>query len=190
MTGIDFTVFPDAQMRQLVNMHEAHIAAISKLQECTDELYIGESNQNLILKDLHNRIDVLVENMETDKLFQDIPEKIVLYTDGGLREDHGYGSYHFEDVYETVEFGEVTSNEAEYLALLAGIQAVLETSGAQELVIKTDSQLMVRQLDGRYAVKAPHLRKLWRKARSLLAEFPKWTVTHIPRREVELVLGH
>jgi probable phosphoglycerate mutase len=46
-----------------------------------------------------------------------------------------------------------------------------------------DSQLVVEQLAGRYRVKNPELRPLHARALALLASFPDWTVSHVPREK-------
>ena len=54
-----------------------------------------------------------------------------------------------------------TSNEAEYLCILSGINWALEY-GAEECIVFTDSQLCERQLNGGYSVKSPRLKKIYR----------------------------
>ena len=55
--------------------------------------------------------------------------------------------------------------------------------GCNEIEIYSDSELLVRQLQGRYQVKHPVLRALHAKARDLIAGFRRFTVTHVPREE-------
>lgn len=49
--------------------------------------------------------------------------------------------------------------------------------------VKGDSQLVIRQLEGEYRVKAPNLRPLYEEARSLLREFDSYSLQHIRRNE-------
>jgi len=67
--------------------------------------------------------------------------------------------------------GHTTNNVAEYQALLAGLQRALEL-GASGVEVVSDSELMVRQLQGRYQVRSPSLVPLLREARRLLQRFP------------------
>jgi ribonuclease HI len=51
------------------------------------------------------------------------------------------------------------------------------------LVIRSDSELLVRQVAGQYRVKAQHLRPLYEKVRRLLAPFQSVEIEHIPRTQ-------
>ena len=76
--------------------------------------------------------------------------------------------------------GKATNNVAEYQALLHGLRFALER-GAREVDVFSDSELLVRQIGGRYRVKNPGLQPLFREAQSLLARFERARVTHVPR---------
>jgi ribonuclease HI len=78
--------------------------------------------------------------------------------------------------------GETTNNVAEYLALLYALQAALR-EGYQDLTVKSDSELLVRQLSGAYRVRDATLRLLHDLARELMAAFRRCTVQHIPRAQ-------
>jgi ribonuclease HI len=78
--------------------------------------------------------------------------------------------------------GRTTNNQAEYRALLAAIKEAVRL-GATEVAIRLDSELLVRQLTGRYRVKHPALRPLYEETRSLLARLAGFTIAHIPREE-------
>lgn len=81
-----------------------------------------------------------------------------------------------------VYLGHTTNNVAEYAALLAALERATEI-GASALVVRSDSELLVRQVSGRYRVKAPHLRRLWARVRELSASLPEFTVRHVCREE-------
>jgi ribonuclease HI len=81
--------------------------------------------------------------------------------------------------------GETTNNVAEYQALLLGLREAVRL-GAKKLQIFADSELLVRQLNGQYRVKAPHLLPLWRLAKTELQNFEAYTVSHVPRAENSL----
>jgi len=118
--------------------------------------------------------------------------KLTLYADGGSRGNPGpagAGAYLEDDegnsVAEVYQYlGEATNNVAEYKALLLGLQEANKHHPA-ELMIRLDSQLIVRQLEGIYQVKQPHLRELYEEVLNLLQHFPKYDVKHIPREQNE-----
>ncbi|MGZ4689201.1 MAG: ribonuclease HI family protein [Acidimicrobiia bacterium] len=78
--------------------------------------------------------------------------------------------------------GIATNNVAEYEALIAGLVAARPFE-PRCVRVRADSQLMIRQLEGRYKVKAAHLRPLYEKARALLHEFDEVDLGHIPREQ-------
>jgi len=81
--------------------------------------------------------------------------------------------------------GETTNNVAEYQALILGLQEAVRL-GAKKLQVFADSELLVRQLNGTYRVKAPHLLPLWRLAKNELQKFKAYTISHVPRAENSL----
>ena len=76
--------------------------------------------------------------------------------------------------------GRATNNVAEYVALLMGLKAVLE-SGKKKVCIQSDSELLVRQLNGEYRVKDEKLKVLFQKAIELLRQFDAYRIVHVPR---------
>lgn len=78
--------------------------------------------------------------------------------------------------------GSQTNNYAEYMGLLLGLQRAL-VFGAREVEVFADSELMIRQLQGRYQVRAPNLRPLFEEARALLKNFTRVSLKHIPREK-------
>jgi len=78
--------------------------------------------------------------------------------------------------------GEATNNVAEYRALLLALERAREL-GCSEIEVYSDSELLVRQLQGRYQVKHPVLRVLHAKARDRIAGFRRFDITHVPREE-------
>ncbi|HEY9072986.1 MAG TPA: ribonuclease HI family protein, partial [Desulfobaccales bacterium] len=81
--------------------------------------------------------------------------------------------------------GETTNNVAEYQALILGLKEAARL-GAHKLQVLADSELLVRQLNGQYRVKAPHLLPLWRLAKNELQKFETSTISHVPRAENRL----
>jgi ribonuclease HI len=78
--------------------------------------------------------------------------------------------------------GEATNNAAEYQALLLALKeaAKLRATGIR---IRSDSELLVRQMEGRYRVKHPRLMELHARARNLIRAFRLFQIEHI-RREL------
>lgn len=76
--------------------------------------------------------------------------------------------------------GETTNNVAEYLALVYALVEALR-AGYQTLSVKTDSELLARQVNGQYRVRDPHLRLFHDLVLHLLEGFSRCTVEHIPR---------
>lgn len=76
--------------------------------------------------------------------------------------------------------GEATNNIAEYLALIYALYEALR-EGYASLTVKTDSELLARQFNGRYVVRDPKLRLLYDLARHFATGFARCSVEHIPR---------
>jgi len=78
--------------------------------------------------------------------------------------------------------GESTNNVAEYMGLILGLKRA-KAMGIKELEVLADSELLVKQLSGEYAVKAEHLRPLHDEAQGLIKGFQWLQVRHIPRED-------
>ncbi len=78
--------------------------------------------------------------------------------------------------------GETTNNVAEYQGFLMVLEAARQ-KGVRELVMCTDSELLVKQVKGVYRVKAEHLIPLFNATRDKLRSFDKVDVRHV-RREL------
>jgi ribonuclease HI len=76
--------------------------------------------------------------------------------------------------------GETTNNVAEYTAAIRGLEAA-KAFGADEVLLRSDSQLMINQMTGRYRVKTPHLQPLHRQVRDLVRAFSRVEFEHVPR---------
>jgi ribonuclease HI len=81
--------------------------------------------------------------------------------------------------------GKQTNNVAEYQGLLLGLRRARQM-GAREVEIRADSQLLIRQLQGKYAVKNEVLKRLHEEALALLRSFERYELLHIPREQNEL----
>jgi len=78
--------------------------------------------------------------------------------------------------------GPATNNVAEYRALLRGLEEARRL-GAREVEVRTDSQLVARQLLGRYRVRDPELKSLFDSAQKSLQAFQRVVVRSVPRSE-------
>jgi ribonuclease HI len=78
--------------------------------------------------------------------------------------------------------GETTNNVAEYLALLYALQEALQ-QGYAAVRVKTDSELLARQINGQYKVRDPQLRLLHDLAAHLRQGFRECVIEHIPRTQ-------
>jgi ribonuclease HI len=118
------------------------------------------------------------------------PPRVRLYTDGAARGNPGPAGAGAVIVNPAGHImakvgkflGESTNNVAEYTGLILGLKRA-KAMGIKELDVFADSELMVKQLSGDYAVKADHLKPLHDEAKSLLKAFPDVHVAHIPREE-------
>jgi ribonuclease HI len=81
--------------------------------------------------------------------------------------------------------GETTNNVAEYEALLMGLEAMIAL-GRKNIRVQSDSELMVRQLNGQYRVRDPKLQLLCKRARDLLRHFDRCTIVHVRREANKL----
>lgn len=118
-------------------------------------------------------------------------EKIIMFTDGGSRNNPGPAAV---GVYvETLnkKYGECigikTNNEAEYMALIFGLKKLkhLLGKGAKGAQIECylDSELVVRQLNHIYKLKEKHIQEFFIEIWNLMLDFKKVTFTHILREK-------
>lgn len=130
-----------------------------------------------------------------------------LYCDGACRGNPGPAAIGgvilengstIEEISEHI--GTATNNEAEYRSLVRGLEVLRDllkkndhessTTKASDaerkatsLEIFMDSELVVRQVEGRYKVKNERLRPLYEQVRALLDEWPTWKIRHVPRAQ-------
>lgn len=81
--------------------------------------------------------------------------------------------------------GRATNNVAEYEGLLMGLEALLQM-GDGRVRVQSDSQLLVRQLNGQYRVKDEKLKVLFGRAIALLRRFSGYRILHMPREHNKL----
>jgi ribonuclease HI len=115
---------------------------------------------------------------------------ITAYIDGGSRGNPGPAGYGVQivdgsgqvlaELYQSL--GQATNNVAEYRGLLAAL-AWAQDRGLTRLHIRSDSELLVRQLKGEYRVKNPGLQPLYQEARERVGRIGEVTFEHV-RREL------
>ncbi|MBK9294660.1 MAG: ribonuclease HI family protein [Oligoflexia bacterium] len=119
-----------------------------------------------------------------------LPEQVIVYTDGASRGNPGPASFGFvitnlkgDILLEGAErLGERTNNYAEYMGMLVALN-VCKKAGVKRLILKADSQLMVRQMIGEYKVKAEGIIPLFVKANELVLAFKDVKFEYIPREQ-------
>ncbi len=117
-------------------------------------------------------------------------QKITIYSDGGARGNPGPAAIGVviydqdKKIIDTISeyIGETTNNQAEYQAILKGIERSQEL-GAQELECYLDSELIVNQLQLKYKVKNQGLGPLFIKTWNLVQKFKKVEFFFIPREQ-------
>lgn len=80
----------------------------------------------------------------------------------------------------SVPLGRATNNVAEYEAVICGLQEALAL-GFREVELRSDSELLCRQIAGTYRVRTPHLAPLLAHVKRLLARFERSRVMHVRR---------
>lgn len=80
--------------------------------------------------------------------------------------------------------GGATNNEAEYRALIRGLERALE-HGYTNVIAEGDSQLVVRQVRGQYDVNADNLRPLYEAVHDLVEQFDRFEIRHVRRGKNE-----
>jgi probable phosphoglycerate mutase len=119
--------------------------------------------------------------------------KARLSTDGGARGNPGPAAYGFvvesDDGHVLAAHGErigrATNNVAEYNGLVAGMRKAADL-GVTELEVVSDSELLVKQMQGEYRVKNEALRALWEEATDLERRFRRVRYTAVRREHNEL----
>jgi len=78
--------------------------------------------------------------------------------------------------------GYATNNQAEYRAIIAALETVIRL-GINRADIRSDSELVVRQISGRYRVKNAALKPLYQKVKQLQSQLAVFSIIHIPREQ-------
>src|SRR6266404_8933550 len=104
--------------------------------------------------------------------------ELVIYTDGAARGNPGPAAFSFvmkRDGRTLAQdhgcLGHQTNNQAEYTALIRALEEAAKHAHAKRLTIRSDSELMVKQMRGEYRVKDPGLQTLYQEAKALQHKF-------------------
>ncbi|MCA3015484.1 MAG: ribonuclease HI family protein [Myxococcaceae bacterium] len=141
------------------------------------------------LKKILERAAAAAEGLEGQgEPTEPVVARVRLYSDGAARGNPGLagaGAVLVEPSGQVVDrigkfLGTQTNNYAEYMGLLLGLRRARELS-VREVEVFADSELMLRQLGGRYQVKSTSLRPLYEEALSLFNDFERVKLVHVPR---------
>ncbi|UCF77699.1 MAG: ribonuclease HI family protein [Candidatus Eiseniibacteriota bacterium] len=124
----------------------------------------------------------------TDRLWEEGPRDIRVFIDGCARGNPGHAGCGVlvKDSANRVLLkkgryvGVTTNNVAEYMALIDGLREAVDF-GTQEVTVLTDSELVVKQMNGEYRVKDVKLKELFAEAQRLSRSFAKSRFLHIAR---------
>ena len=112
---------------------------------------------------------------------------LTIHIDGAARGNPGPAAFAYvitrdgqPDIEESDCLGEATNNVAEYTALVRALRRAAELA-ARRLVIYSDSELLVKQMNGEYRVKDPTLKVLFGQAKDLMKNFDAVSISHVPR---------
>jgi formyltetrahydrofolate-dependent phosphoribosylglycinamide formyltransferase len=116
--------------------------------------------------------------------------KLIVHTDGGSRGNPGPAAAGFvlDDsngrrlAARAFFLGETTNNVAEYTALIRALEAAVGL-GAEQITVFSDSELLVRQIGGRYKVKSDLIRPLFDEVRTLMGRFEACNILHVRREK-------
>ena len=141
--------------------------------------------------------------------------QFIIWFDGGCKPNpgQGYGSFEIQSTdqkykfrAERVQYGPMTSNVAEYRSLQSALSYLIQEVFSEQvkwtgleiplcsnnttLVIRSDSRLLVEQLNGRWKCKKAHIQTEIDQTRMLLKMFGHWKLKWNPREENVVRFGH
>lgn len=116
-------------------------------------------------------------------------ETWTVYIDGASRGNPGPAAYAYvlsrpgqPPIEEAGCLGQTTNNVAEYTALIRALERAAAL-GAKRLVVHSDSELLVKQINGNYRVKSEHLRKLFDQVQHWRQRFELVKIDHVSREQ-------
>ena len=154
--------------RVLVNFNQKEIESLQKL------LSRDENINNPELRSIYNKITIKNDHF-------------TMFVDGAAdlhSKTSGIGGVVYKDEEEVLTFSEylddATNNEAEYTALIHGLKLLIKEN-VLNINIYSDSELVVKQINGQYKVKNQRMKKLYDETISLLSQLDSWTFSHVLR---------
>jgi ribonuclease HI len=117
------------------------------------------------------------------------PRRLLIYTDGAARGNPGPAGLGaiLRDARTGAVLAELarflgirTNNYAEWTAVEDALREALRL-GASHVDLRMDSELVARQISGRYRVRHPDLKPIYASVMAMLAELNGYTVGHVPR---------
>jgi ribonuclease HI len=115
--------------------------------------------------------------------------RATMHIDGGSRGNPGPAAYAVvlapeggPVLEEAQTLGTATNNVAEYTGLIRGLKLAAER-GIRNLAVFSDSELLVKQMNGEYRVRNPELQDLYRDASELRRRFDSVTLAHVRREQ-------
>jgi ribonuclease HI len=119
----------------------------------------------------------------------DEPTVLTVNIDGAARGNPGPAAFAYviaRDgeplIEEAGRLGTASNTVAEYTALVRALERALSLGG-QCVVIRSDSELLVKQMNGQYKVKNARLRELYDQAKELCEHFTSVSIQHVPREQ-------
>ncbi len=117
-------------------------------------------------------------------------KRVIILTDGVSRGNPGpaaIGATIKDEQGKRITFisqpiGLTTNNQAEYRAIIAALEHAIRL-GATQVEMQSDSELVVRQINGQYRVKNASLKPLYQQVKQLQSQLESFTITHIPREQ-------
>ena len=117
-------------------------------------------------------------------------KKVIIYVDGAARGNPGPAAIGaiIRDKHDRLittisrRIGTTTNNQAEYRAIIAALQKAIELD-ARHVEVNSDSELVVKQINGGYRVKKATLKPLYQRVKQLTSQLDGFTITHIPRQQ-------
>jgi len=117
-------------------------------------------------------------------------KKVVIYADGASRGNPGLAAIGVTIKDEqgrlvaaiSRRIGRTTNNQAEYRAIIAALEEAAKL-GAEEAEVNLDSELVVKQVNGKYRVRKATLKPLYQRVKQLQSLLHNSTITYIPRQQ-------
>ena len=116
--------------------------------------------------------------------------KVIINVDGAARGNPGpaaIGAVIKDEGGNTVGrisrcIGVTTNNQAEYLAIIGALKKAV-SAGAKQVILKSDSELAVNQINGRYKIKNTALRPLYQQVVRLTGPLESFSIAYVPREQ-------